>query len=717
MSARILSEEQVAEVARRYDGKTTTIDDLVREFQCARHNIYSAAKRSGCKTRKRRTWTHADDEYLHANYGRLSVDEICAALDCSPLSIQNRKKRLGISTRNFEDLTVRDLEELTRIDHRLWQRFMEDGWLKYWEQPRQNASPAQRVSVDNLKAFFTAHPEVFDYRGAGSQVRGVLELNDLPDPPAFKRITCRSDMFADRTVEQCHPGPYGRGSRDVKSVDYTFSLESCSAIGGVDVWVPIYENGTCCPRCGCKISRFSEKAIFSDDAPDESGILNVIAGKLGLSYHDGRFVDSSGKALSDEDLLRYVFNTRRNPGDAIRTFRRLLETGLTVTAPNPVPASRLGPNILSYELHAGEQEQAFDAFVQHGNLGVYWPPGEGKMFFGAMVMTRLSGRHVVFANTTTIIEQWIRHLTAYAPTTHVSHKWKPSYHEVKVFDWDSNLVSTIELYSYMTRADFKERKYVVAAFDEAHFLPGNNAHRLAMIDCEYRVGLTATPFREDGRADLIQTMTGHSVGEDWQKFADAGTMQRVPVRLLLVDDLEQKFEALPAILRDRKTLVFVELLADGERLAADLQAPFLSSASKRRLEVIDQHQVTVVSRVADCGIDVPSLEDVIEFSFHHGSRAQSLQRFGRLLHADKPLQHTVMMTREEFSRYFKRLSALEEKGFDISISVFEPGPRISAPTPLAGNPWLRMMGMEQTVRTLPLHAGGRRYIDGQEVAA
>lgn len=719
MSKRILSDEQIAEVARVYDGKKETIDALVKRFGCARHNIYIAAKRAGCATRKRRTWSSEDDDYLRNNYGWLPIEELCAALDCTELSIQNRKKRLGISTRDFEDLTVHDLQDLTKIDHRLWQRFMEAGWLKYWEQPRKNASPAQRVSVDNLKAFFTAHPEVFDYRNAGMAVRGVLELDDLPDPPKYKRVTCRSNSFQDRTVQQCSPGPYGRGSREKHEQSYSFELESCDAIGGVDVWVPIYENGTTCPRCGCKISRFSEKVLYSDDAPDESDVLNVVAAKLGLSYKDGRFVDGDGKALSDEDLLRFVFNTRRNPGDAIRAFRRLLEAGLSVTPPNPVPAERVLPNILSYDLLPGEQQSAFDAFRQFGNLGIYWPPGEGKMFFLAMVMTRLAGTHVVFANTTTIIEQWIKHLSSYAPKVVARKLWKPSCHEVTVFDAKDVKVCTVELYSYMTRADFTHRKFVVAGFDEAHFLPGNNAHRLAMIDCEYRVGLTATPFREDGRADLIQTMTGYSVGEDWSKFADAGTLHRVPVSVVVVDELEQKYQALREVVRDRKTLIFTELLMDGERVAKDLGVPFVSSLTKRRLEVISDNKITVVSRVADCGIDVPDLEDVVEFSFHHGSRSQSLQRLGRLLHADKPLRHTVLMTRYEFSQYYKRLSALEGKGFEISISVFspKPTPALTNARPLAGSPWLQMLGMEKTV-AVPVVAGAvRRYSDGRQVAA
>ena len=712
----ILSREQIQLIASRYDGKAATIDTLVKEIGAPRHQVLNAIRESGGKS-PRRTWTPEDDQYLIDNYGRVPVSELCATLQCSELSIQNRKRRLRISTRDFVDMTVRDIEAATRIDHRHWQHFMEIGWLKYWEQPRRNTSPAQRVKLEDLQAFFAAHPEVFNYRAAGKKLQESLGLKDLPEPPKYKLVTCRSNNWTSREVNACSPGPYGRGNREKVKTQYNYTMDSCDKIGGVDLWVPTYEKDITCPRCGCKVSRFSEKTQYSNEAPDEGHLLNVIAGKLGLTYADGRFHDEKGNPLSDQELLRNVFGTRRNPSDALSTFRKLLSAGITVTPPNPVQKDRMLPNILNYELFEGEQQNAFEAFLKHGNLGVYWPPGEGKMFFLGMVMTRLAGRHVIFANTSTLVEQWIAHFQAHAPSVKVRRLWKPYHHEVTIFDHEGNVRCMIELHTYATGADFSAKGYVVAGYDEAHFLPGDNAHRLAFISCEFRIGLTATPLREDGRADVIQILTGHAVGEDWSQFFETGTLQKVPVHVIVVEDLEQKFLVLPKVVRDRKTLVFVEMLEDGAKVAEVLRAPFVSSVTKMRLSVINAHKVSVASRVADCGIDLPDLEDVVEFGFHRGSRAQSLQRLGRLLHSNKPLRHTVMMTRYEFSRYHKRLSALEAKGFEITISVHEHVTgSVSEPKPLAGNPWLQILapGSENVVAK-PVGTS-RRYVDGKRVS-
>lgn len=717
MSTAQLTEQQMQEIAGRYDGTTETINAIIAQYGIPRHTIFKIAKRFGYQsTRERISWTAEQDDYLKTHYGRVPIEDLCAQLGCTPAAIANRKKRLGISTRDFADLAVIDLERLTGVDHRAWARFIEDGWVKVWEQPRRNAVPVRRVRLKDLKKFFTEHPEVFDYLHTSVEVADKLELADLPEPPKYKLVTCRSNSFGDRVFERANTGPYGRADHGILVQQYSTDLASCDKTGGVDFWVPLYARDISCPRCGCKVSRFSEKACFSVDEPDNSGVLNAIAGKIGLGYEDGKVVNQDGEEVTEDELLKQIFSTKRSAGDALSAFRRLISCGLTVAAPNPVDTAKLLQNCLAYELRPGPQQDAWDDFINYGNIGVYWPPGQGKMFFLGMALTRLGGRHAVFTNTGTITEQWISHLTKYAPRVTVRKCWHPYHFEATVFNAAGDEVCVIEFYTYHTRADLRSTHYTVVGFDEAHHLPGDSAHRLSLLDCDYRVGLTATPYREDGRAELIETMTGHAIGRDWEEFARAGTMPRVPVKVVLVEDLEQKYEALPTLVGSGKTIVFIELLSDGERVASLLAAPFVEGATKRRLPIIMQNRVTVVSRVGDCGIDVPDLEEVIEFGFFRGSRAQSLQRLGRLLHARRPIRHTVMMTQDEFSRHYKRIKALEEKGFSVSVAEYVPAePRVTAAVPLESSPWLAALGLVPP-KTATLAAPARRYVDGKLVA-
>jgi hypothetical protein len=144
MSTTILTEAQVAKIARRYDGTTETIDYLVHKFRCARHTVRNAASRLG-KTRgdRRKAWTEEDDKFLREHWGVLGIEEIAHRMGRSHASLANRKKRLGLSMWDMgeDSFTIRDLEQLTRIDHRLWQNFIAQGWLTASRVTRMGDAP------------------------------------------------------------------------------------------------------------------------------------------------------------------------------------------------------------------------------------------------------------------------------------------------------------------------------------------------------------------------------------------------------------------------------------------------------------------------------------------------------------------------------------------------------------------------------------------------
>jgi superfamily II DNA or RNA helicase len=115
-----------------------------------------------------------------------------------------------------------------------------------------------------------------------------------------------------------------------------------------------------------------------------------------------------------------------------------------------------------------------------------------------------------------------------------------------------------------------------------------------------------------------------------------------------------------------KTLIFVELIASGEKISKHFGLPFVYGNTKDRLDIINKNMVTVVSRVGDEGISIKDLERTIEVEFLGGSRRQEAQRAYRLLHSVKPeISHTVIMTVQELDQFGRRFLALEEKGFQV----------------------------------------------------
>ena len=122
--APLLSLPQCQQIAGEFDGTTKTIDRLLAKWRkvvpsLKRHNIATAARRGGYATSKeRKAWTDAEDQFLRDNWHRLSGDEIAKHLGRTFTSVNLRHKRLGIGRYDGQELTIRDLEDLTKLDHR-----------------------------------------------------------------------------------------------------------------------------------------------------------------------------------------------------------------------------------------------------------------------------------------------------------------------------------------------------------------------------------------------------------------------------------------------------------------------------------------------------------------------------------------------------------------------------------------------------------------------
>jgi len=318
----------------------------------------------------------------------------------------------------------------------------------------------------------------------------------------------------------------------------------------------------------------------------------------------------------------------------------LIADGYLPFTPQSVDAEDLNspPPNFQFELH---QKEAYEAFLKWGAIGIYWPGGQGKTYFGAALCKIVKGTKLVVVPNVSEKEQWQRYLQHF------------------------NVQGT-ELLTY--QAYHKIQKwYKLVIFDECHRLPAPCWSRFATINSKYRVGLSATPYREDGHEDLIIALTGYPVGMSWEHFMKVKAMRKPRITVKVVNNDKEKMSILEEMLKiPMKTLVFVELVASGEKIAKNFNIPFVYQNTKDRLNVIEKNLVTVVSRVGDEGISIKDLERTIEVEFLGGSRRQEAQRAYRLLHSVKPeISHTVIMTVQELDQLSRRFLALEEKGFQV----------------------------------------------------
>ncbi|WP_202320414.1 DEAD/DEAH box helicase [Archaeoglobus neptunius] len=363
-----------------------------------------------------------------------------------------------------------------------------------------------------------------------------------------------------------------------------------------------------------------------------------------------------GRYLVTDDIdhfwRRYRRHLSRREGDRIRIKRghefeliaSLIEDGILPFKPQPVD----GEDLREWEgiTLRGYQRRAWEEFLRRGSVGIFWPPGAGKSYFGVYILARVRGKKLVVVPTRTLKEQWERRV----------RETIPEYEE------------EVDVMTYASFHRAARREYVLVIFDEVHHLPAPTYVRLSTLKRKYTVGLSASPYREDGKEAYIFALTGFPVGMDWSEFVERGVISKPVFRVKVVRNEREKLKELEKLVGEgKRTIIFCDYISLGKKIAKRLNVPFVYSRTRRRMETITSNRVVVLSRVGDEGISLPDMERVVEVAFLGRSRRQQTQRFGRLLHSTRSVDHILLMTEEEFGKFYPRVYAVEEKGFKVVV--------------------------------------------------
>lgn len=147
------------------------------------------------------------------------------------------------------------------------------------------------------------------------------------------------------------------------------------------------------------------------------------------------------------------------------------------------------------------QREALDAWVKARGRGVVvLPTGAGKTHVAVMAMGEKKRDTLVVAPTLDLVRQWYDLLTVTFGG------------EIGVVGGGDYSVKPITVTTYDSAHIYMERfgaKFGIVVFDEAHHLP-SEAYALAARAClaPYRLGLTATPERNDGRDSILDDLVG-----------------------------------------------------------------------------------------------------------------------------------------------------------------------------------------------------------------
>lgn len=370
----------------------------------------------------------------------------------------------------------------------------------------------------------------------------------------------------------------------------------------------------------------------------------------------------------DQDSVKKVFNRykdsllriedqatiRIKPGKSFPLIATLIRDGILPFLPQPVdPTDRLERHV-NIKLREYQEEDVKKFFI-YGHVGIFYPMGQGKTMVALEAMSQLKGRKLVLVPTITLQEKWQEDIQKFTQLTQDEY-------EIVVYHA-----------SHIPR--LMKEQWTIVVYDEMDRLGAETYLQFAALKAKYRIFETATPFREDGRIDLIWAISGMPLHVNWEYFISRGLIKKPNIEVRIVKDMNAKFEELnDYIARTGKTIIFSDSLEYGKDIASQYSIPFIFGETKHRLDAIRSADKLVMSRVGDLGISVAKLQRVIEFDFLFGSRRQELQRLGRLFHSEYRGEHVILMTAEEYSRYRKRLYGIYEKGFDIKITRGEGVP-------------------------------------------
>ncbi|HHP7244840.1 MAG TPA: DEAD/DEAH box helicase [Elainellaceae cyanobacterium] len=151
------------------------------------------------------------------------------------------------------------------------------------------------------------------------------------------------------------------------------------------------------------------------------------------------------------------------------------------------------------------QREALDAWIQAGRRGlVVLPTAAGKTYLAQLAMQATPRSTLITVPTLDLMHQWYAHLVAAFPDV-----------EVGLLGGGSRDRSPILVATYDSAAIHAERlgnQYALLICDECHHLPSDFNRVIAEYAiAPYRLGLTATPDRTDGKHSELDMLLGQVV--------------------------------------------------------------------------------------------------------------------------------------------------------------------------------------------------------------
>lgn len=362
------------------------------------------------------------------------------------------------------------------------------------------------------------------------------------------------------------------------------------------------------------------------------------------------------------------------------------------------------------------QKMAADALL--GDLGpgcgfgtIVLPCGSGKTVVGMKIMQRLATKTLVVTTNVAAVHQWMQEIL---DKTDLTEEQVGEYTGERKDPRDV----TVCTYQVLTYRPDKEGPFPhldlltkgnwgLIIYDEVHMLPAPVFKITAELQAVYRVGLTATLVREDGREDEVFSLVGPKRFDvPWNELQQQGFIAEAychEIRIDLPKELEipyalgtkrekyrmasenpLKLEVVKELVNrhpDDFILIIGQYLDQLKHIADAFKLPIItgSTPNAKREELYSAFRegttrILVVSKVANFAIDLPDASVAIQVSGTFGSRSEEAQRLGRVLRPKNRSSFfysvvTRYSNEEEFAA--NRQKFLAEQGYSYEIEVWD----------------------------------------------
>ena len=324
------------------------------------------------------------------------------------------------------------------------------------------------------------------------------------------------------------------------------------------------------------------------------------------------------------------------------------------------------------------------------------PAGSGKTVTAIGLMSKIDGPTLVLVPQRSLVPQWKREIL---DKTTLTEDQIGEYHGDEK-NMNDVTISTYHMAGEKTSLFRKEWGLII--FDEVHHIPSQLFRKTASLQSTRRIGLSASPVREDSKEKEIFALIGREIGSDWARFFDQGYVVKPEVDIELIewasDFYRHKYEEASGIKKaivasknpakkqrleelleeheEEKTIIFCDWLDQGDELSQEFDIPFISGETEFEdredyFEKFREGELTtlIVSRIGDEGLDLPDTEVGIIMSGQGGSRRQATQRAGRVMRPFGDAQVYIIATKgsneEDFVK--RQVELLKEKGVTVKV--------------------------------------------------